>query len=43
MPCQASYDMFTLTDSEIEYFPPANEVWGELMFLHVSVILSTGW
>ena len=23
--------------------PPANDVWGEVMFLHLSVILFTGW
>ena len=26
----------------ILFLPPANEVWGKVMFLHLSVILSTG-
>ena len=25
-----------------EYLPPANEVWGKVMFLHLPVILFTG-
>ena len=25
------------------YLPPANEVWGKVMFLHPSAILFTGW
>ena len=27
---------------QITYLPPANEVWGKVMFLYVSVILSRG-
>ena len=26
----------------LEYLPPANEVWGKVIFLHLSVILFTG-
>ena len=26
----------------IQYLPPANEVWGKVIFLHLSVILFTG-
>ena len=26
----------------VRYLPPANEVWGKVMFLHMSVILFTG-
>ena len=25
------------------FLPPANEVWGKVIFLHLSVILFTGW
>ena len=28
--------------STISFLPPANQVWGKVMFLHVSVILFTG-
>ena len=33
--CSPSYQ-------EYDYLPPANEVWGKVMFLHLSVILFTG-
>ena len=26
-----------LANNAIEFFPPANKVWGKLMFLHLSV------
>ena len=28
---------------EHAFLPPANEVWGKVIFLHLSVILFTGW
>ena len=38
-----SIDDSNLQSVEQTYFlPPANEVWGKVMFLHMSVILSTG-
>ena len=30
------------TGNDTQFLPPANEVWGKDMFLHVSVILFTG-
>ena len=30
------------TDSRVFFLPPANEVWGKVIFLHLSVILFTG-
>ena len=31
-----------ILDSYTQYLPPANEVWGKVIFLHLSVILFTG-
>ena len=31
-----------ITDNS-HFLPPAYELWGKLMFLHLSVILFTGW
>ena len=28
---------------KLTFLPPANEVWGKVIFLHLSVILFTGW
>ena len=38
-----SYVFWSLITVRILFLPPANEVWGKVMFLHLSVILFKGW
>ena len=40
--CQLWKFKKTSTDSSLGLLPPANEVWGKVMFLYLSVILFTG-
>ena len=43
MRCQLGLSRCKFHLNSINLLPPANEVWGKVMFLHMSVILSTGW